>query len=101
MSNRQSLEPSIFDGTWRPDPQRPPADKPPEELLLSDGIFTCRSCEPPYELPADGRDHAIDGHPQFDVLAITVVDERTVRRIGRRDGSTVIDSTIVIEAGGS
>lgn len=92
---------SLFDGTWRPDPQRPRPGEPPEELLLSDEFFACLTCDPPYQLPADGRDHALDGHPRLDVLAITVVDERTVRRIGRRAGLTVLESTSVIDTDGS
>jgi hypothetical protein len=92
---------SIFDGTWRPDPQRRPADAPPEELRLSDGLFTCLTCAPAYELPADGRSHPLEGHPRFDELAVSVVDERTVRRVGRRGGLDVLDATTVISPDGT
>jgi RimJ/RimL family protein N-acetyltransferase len=90
---------SIFDGTWRPDPQRPGPNDPPEELHLGDGTFSSEA-ESPYAVPADGADHAVAGQRRFDTLAVTVIDERTVRRISKRDGVTVMDSTSVVGEGG-
>jgi hypothetical protein len=87
---------SIFDGTWRPDAQRPDEDAPVAELLLADGTYACASCQPPYELPADGRPHHVDGGESFDELSIAVVDDRTVRRVAVRGGTVVLDATTVV-----
>jgi hypothetical protein len=87
---------SAFDGTWRPDIQRPGPDAPTEELLLRDGSFSCLSCDPPYEVPADGRPHPVDGSSRFDSVAITVADDRTVRRVATRAGDVVVEATTVL-----
>lgn len=91
---------SIFDGTWRPDPQRPDPTGPPDDLLVVDGFYECRSCQPPYRVPADGQDHPIEGNPRFDAVAVTLVDDRTVRRACRRDGRLVTDSVVIVSADG-
>jgi hypothetical protein len=92
---------SVFDGTWRPDPQRPGPDLPPEDLLLSDGVYACTGCEPPYRIPADGRDHPVAGSARFDTVAITVLDDATVRRVLRKGGEVVVDAITVIDAAGN
>jgi hypothetical protein len=87
---------SVFDGTWRPDAQRPAEDAPIEELLLAEGMYACESCHPPYHVPADGGPHPIDGGDAFDELGITVVDDRTVRRVAMLAGAVVVDATTVV-----
>ena len=85
-----------FDGTWRPDVQRPGADARVEELLLADGWFSCLTCSPPYRVPADGQRHAIEGGGWFDAIAVTVLDDRRVRRVAERAGKVVLDATTVL-----
>lgn len=87
---------SVFDGTWRPDAQRPSEDAPVEELLLSAGTYACASCQPPYRVLADGEPHEVDGASGFDQLIVSVVDDRTVRRVGVRNGSVVLEATTVV-----
>jgi hypothetical protein len=87
---------SIFDGTWRPDVQRPGEDAPVEELRLVDGTYTCLTCEPAYMVAADGQPHPVDGAGWFDTVAITVVDARTIRRVAWRAGEVVLDATTVL-----
>lgn len=87
---------SVFDGTWRPDPQRPGPDAPVEELRLAAGTYACVSCSPSYEVPADGQPHPVADQGWFDALAITVVDDRTVRRLALREGVPVLDATTVL-----
>jgi hypothetical protein len=87
---------NVFDGTWRPDVQRQGDDAPVEELLLADGVYACASCDPPYRVPADGRSHPVAGANRFDHVGITVVDDRTIRRVATRDGAVVLDATTVV-----
>src|SRR5512146_1849716 len=91
---------SVFDGTWRPDYEPPGPEQEPEVLSLADGTYECSTCHPPLRLPADEQDHIVEGHPRFETLAVTVVDDRTVRRIGRRRGAVVFESTTVVAADG-
>jgi hypothetical protein len=87
---------SLFDGVWRPGPQRPGPDAPIEELLLRDGTYTCLTCAPPYAVLADGEPHEVEGAEGFDTVAITVVDDRTVRRVAWQGGAMVVDATMVL-----
>jgi hypothetical protein len=91
---------SVFDGTWRPN-YAPGPDELPDVLSLADGIYECHSCQPPYRLAADGREHSIDGHPRFETLSVTVVDDRTVRTIGRRGGAITFESMMVVDPSGN
>jgi hypothetical protein len=92
---------SPFDGTWRPEYVLPDPDGPPVIYALADGEFECRSCQPPIRVRADGRPHAVEGDPRFDTITVTVVDDRTVRQVGRRRGTVVYESETVIDARGS
>jgi len=73
-----ALAASPFDGTWVVSlgTVQPP-DKP-NDFLLQDGNFSCRSCAPAFTVLADGAAHAITGNPYFDNVAIKVVDARTI-----------------------
>lgn len=86
---------SVFDGTWRPDIQRPGDDAPAEELRIDGETYECRSCDPPFSVPADGQPHPVAGQ-RFDTVAVTVVDERTMRRVAWRDGAVTVDATTIL-----
>ena len=70
-------------------------------LSLAGGIYECHSCLPLYRVAADGREHVVAGNPRFDTLAVTVVDDRTVRLVGRRSEATTYESTMVVGADGN
>ena len=92
---------SLFDGTWRPHYEPPGPEALPDVLSLRAGIYACESCRPPYRVRADGREHAVKGNPRFDGLEVTVVDDRTVRLVGRRAKAMTYESTMVVAADGS
>jgi hypothetical protein len=91
---------SVFDGTWRPDYAPPGPDEPLAVYSLANGEFECRSCEPPLRVPADGQPNPVAGNARLDSMAVTVVNDRTVRQVGRRRGAAVYESETVIDAGG-
>jgi hypothetical protein len=97
---RPSILKSLFDGTWRPIYEPPGPQAAPDVMSLADGIYECRSCDPPYRVPADGREHAVEAHPRFDTLAVTVLDDWTMRQAGHRRGAIVLESTTVVAADG-
>lgn len=66
---------SAFDGTWRPD-YSPTQPGKPEISVLADGMYDCQGCEHPYKIKADGRDQPVAGHPYFDSLSATIIDQR-------------------------
>lgn len=97
---RLAMAQSPFVGTWRPDPQRPNPGRPSDLIRLSDDEYECQSCKPPYRVKADGIGHPISGNPRFDSLAVQVVDDRTVTRVAKRHGTTVIESRVEVSADG-
>ncbi len=72
------LAQSVFNGTWRPDPQVFSPARKPEIVRLAQGIYDCQTCTPPYKVKADGHDQALSGNSYYDTLSITIVDDRTV-----------------------
>jgi hypothetical protein len=91
---------SAFDGTWRPDPQRPAHPKT-EMAVLADGEYQCPSCTPPYTAKADGHDQALQGNPYFDTINIAIIDDHTIIKTGKKDGRVVADTKVVVSPGGA
>lgn len=94
------LAQSIFDGTWRPDPQKPSPNQPPEEVVLTGGQYQCLSCKPPYKIAADGKDHEVEGSPYYTSLSVSIVDGHTVVKTAKRNGKTVASIKEVVSADG-
>jgi hypothetical protein len=94
------LAASPFDGTWRPDPQRPPADAKPDVFALDSGTYECRTCAPSYKVKADGVDHAVSGSEYYDTLNITLVDSHTVTKIAKKGGQPVAKTISVVSPDG-
>jgi hypothetical protein len=91
---------AVFGGTWRPDPQRPDANEPPDDIELANGTYECRSCKPPYKIKADGTDQPISNNPRYDTLSVSVADAHTVLKRAKKAGMTVVASKTVIAADG-
>ena len=92
---------SIFDGTWRPDPQKPAPTQKPDSFELSNGQYRCLSCTPPYEVKTDGTDQPVTGNPYYDTISITVIDARKIAKTAKKkNGETVMKSSVVVSADG-
>jgi hypothetical protein len=92
---------SAFDGTWRPDPQRPSHPGEPEIAVLNNGVYECQTCTPPYTAKADGHDQPLRGNPYYDTISIAVVDDHTITKTGKKDGKVVADTKVTVSADGS
>jgi len=91
---------SIFNGTWRPNPQTFGPTRKADSIELINGVFECRTCEPPYKIRADGSDQAISGNPYYDVLSVRVIDDRTVTRTAKQHGTTVAETKTMVSGDG-
>lgn len=91
---------SVFNGTWRPDPQTFSPTRKPDVVELDNGIYDCQSCSPPYKVKADGQDQLISGNPYYDTLSVTTVDDRTVLKTAKKGGKTVIETKSVVSTDG-
>lgn len=91
---------SAFDGTWRPEPQRP--GHPQTEIaVLAHGEYECPTCTPPYKVKADGQDQPLHGNPYYDSIAIAIIDASTIAKTGKKDGKVLATTKVTVSADGA
>ena len=92
---------SVFDGAWKIDMNKVDFPKKPDIFLLQGGMYTCKSCAPPYTIKADGTDQSVSGHPYFDSAAIKVVNDHEIQETDKKSGQVVATSTSTVTPDGS
>ncbi|HTU33467.1 MAG TPA: hypothetical protein VMF66_06660 [Candidatus Acidoferrum sp.] len=80
---------SVFNGTWKMDVKTAKFDSKPQVLLVQNGTYECKSCNPPTRIKADGMDHAVDGNPYVDAFNAKVLDSRTILVAAKKNGKTI------------
>jgi hypothetical protein len=96
-----AMSQSVFNGTWRPDPQVFSPTSKPDVIELANGVYECRSCSPPYKIKVDGHDQTIEANPNYDTLSLTVVDDWKVSKIAKKNGKVVLEAKVLVSADGS
>jgi hypothetical protein len=91
---------SAFNGTWKVDMSKVDFPEKPDVFVLQKGLYSCKSCAPPYTVKADGKDYPVKGHPYFDTVAIKVVDNHTIEETDRKAGNVVGNSHSSVSADG-
>jgi hypothetical protein len=91
---------SNLDGTWKLDVSTLPTPKGPFIWVLQNGVYECKSCTPPIRVKADGHDQLTSGQ-SYDTISVTVVDDRTVREIEKKNGHIVSDEKFTVSSDGS
>lgn len=91
---------SVFEGTWKIDLQKVQMPKKPDVLLLQNGVYHCKTCVPPVSVKADGTDQPVSGHPYYNTMAVTIVDDHAIREVDKKDGNVISDSTMTVAADG-
>ncbi len=92
---------SMFNGTWRPDPQTFSPTREPDVFELTHGAYECETCTPPYKIKADGTDQPITGSPYYDTLSVMIVDNLTILKIAKMGGKTVAETRSTVSADGN
>jgi hypothetical protein len=95
-----SVAQSPIDGTWKIDMNKVDFSKKPDVFLLKDGMYSCKTCTPPYTVKADGSDQAVSGHPYFDSVAIQVVNDHEIKETDKKGGKTVATATVTVSSDG-
>ncbi len=91
---------SPFDGTWRVELSQTKFSPKPLSFYISQGWYHCEnSCNPPYDVAADGQDHAVSGHA-YDTVSVTIVDPHTIKVVGKKDGTIMWEQTRTVSADG-
>jgi hypothetical protein len=91
---------SPFEGTWKIDMNKIQYSQKPDVYLLNDGMYSCTSCTPPYTVKADGTDQSVSGHPYYDTVAITVVNDHEIKETDKKDGKIVTTVDVLVSNGG-
>ena len=92
---------SAFNGTWKFKLDNAQFAKKPDVYLLRNGTYACKTCVPPITVKADGRDHAVTGHPYFDSMAVKVVDDHTIEQTNKKNGKVVGTSRTSVSGDGN
>lgn len=90
-----------IEGTWKTDLASAQFEDEPEVYLIRDGKYNCSSCNPPLTATADGKFHAVADRPYYDSLAVTIVDDRTVKFERKKGDRDVGSSTWQLSADGN
>ncbi|HKD71873.1 MAG TPA: hypothetical protein VKB61_07065 [Candidatus Acidoferrum sp.] len=92
---------SVFDGTWKGDLTSAKFPQKPDEYLLKDGTYQCKTCVPSIQVKADGQDQKVTGQPYYDSVSIKVVDDRTIEEVDKKNGKTVATSKTWVSPDGN
>ena len=96
-----ALAASSFDGTWKARLGSMKVTGKPDVFVLSDGMFSCTSCDPAYKVKADGTDQKVTGHSYYDSVAVKVVDAHSLQLQYKRAGKLTGEGAMTVSADGS
>jgi hypothetical protein len=92
---------SPFDGTWKVDLGKSKLPKKPDVYLLQNGMYECKSCNPPVNIKADGEFQKVSGDPYRDTLMVKVVDDKHVELASQKEGKDVGKTTRTLSDDGN
>jgi|SRR5579862_1101760 len=95
-----ALADSPIDGTWKADVNTAQMPKKPDIFVLKDGMYSCKTCVPPYTIKADGTDQTVKGNPYLDTVAIKVIDPNTIQETDKKNGKTVTTTKVTVAPDG-
>jgi hypothetical protein len=90
---------SPFNGTWKTDVAQAKWSPKPLIFYISEGWYHCVTCNPTFDVAADGQDHAVAGQ-SYDTLAVTIVDDHTISTTTKKNGKVTAESTRTVSADG-
>ena len=92
---------SPINGTWKTNMNNVDWSKKPDVYLLKDGMYSCKTCVPPYEIKADGTDQKVTGHPYYNTVAIKVVSDHEIEETDKKDGKVVATAKTTVSPDGN
>ena len=96
-----ALASSALDGTWKTRTDTMRVTGKPDVFAIVDGTYTCSSCVPAVKIQADGADHKVAGHDNYDSKAVKVVDPKTVEVTNKLAGKVMATNTVTVSTDGS
>lgn len=90
-----------LNGTWKAELASIKFEGKPNEFVLQDGSYNCRTCIPPLTVAADGQFHPVADRPYFDSISVRAADDRTVEIRRRKGDREVSSSTMQVSEDGN
>jgi hypothetical protein len=90
---------SPFDGTWHTDLGKAKISPKPIVFYLSQGWYHCVSCNPQFDVKADGTDQPVTGQ-SYDTISVSEVDPKTISVTTKKAGKVVSEQTRTVSADG-
>ena len=99
VAGSHALAASVFDGTWKADLDKNQQNAKPDVRELSNGIYKCISCDPPYEIRTDGSDQPASSQG-LDARSVRIVDDHSIEITGKNKGKAAFTATVTTSADG-
>jgi hypothetical protein len=96
MGGSHVVAPTAIEGTWKIDRNTIRLPTKAIDLLVQDGKFQCKSCDPPFAVKADGSDQAIPGQPASNTIAVKILDPRSIQQTRKKYGRVVSVQTMTV-----
>ena len=90
---------AAFNGTWRVDMATAKFSPKPVTFYIGHGWYHCVSCDTPFTVQADGKDHPVTGQ-RFDSISVTIVNPQTISMNESKDGRVITEQTRTVSANG-
>jgi hypothetical protein len=94
------LAQGLFDGTWEMKMDTVQFSGPPEKYLFDKEMYHCLSCVPKVDVKTDGTDQKVAGYPNYDTLAVRILDGNSVRFTMKKEGKLTFVSTETVSPDG-
>ena len=91
---------SPFTGTWKIDLGKVQVAATPETWVLHNGRYQCSTCVPRIDVKADGIDQPTPGSKYIDMLAVRIVDDKTVELTHKKGGKVIETEKRVVSVDG-
>ena len=87
-----SFAQSPMDGTWRTQLNQSKFSPKPLASYLSQGWYHCVSCNPPFDVKADGTDQPVAGQA-YDTISVHEVDSKSIAITTKKGGTIIGEQT--------
>lgn len=92
---------SPFDGTWKTRVESIQVSGKPDVFEISNGMYDCKSCVPPYKIKADGTDQPVPEHAYLDHEAVKILSPSSIEFTDKLAGKVTSTLTVTVSPDGS
>lgn len=94
-----SFAQSPFDGTWRVNFSQSKLSPKPNVFYLSQGWYHCVSCNPQFDVKADGQDQAVTDQV-YDTISVREADAKSIQITTKKAGTIMGEQTRTVSSDG-